>query len=661
MNKYSRFNRDQLLYLALGAGAAAYLFITRQYIAGAILVLGMILVFALLNQLHLFKRKEWDKFTKDSIKKLNSSVVDAATDMVFPVVSFTRDGRISWYNRAFREMTGEKELFEIDEVMKLDVEKIWEEHEPEFIEYEGKVYKPTFIRYTASAGEFEEDKIFLHLTDYSEVKAAQDRKIVTMLAEVDNLNEVLNSAPEDKRPFIAADVEKVLLDYTTEIKGYMKKYSSNKAIIIAPFETIRQEIKKRFPILETIKNIDQGNTLEPTLSIGVSYDSGSVNEDGNAAGVAKELALGRGGDQVVIKTGDKLTFFGGNSREVEKKSKVRSRVVANALEDLINESEKVYIMGHGNPDMDSLGASIGVYTIARALGKKSNIIMDEPHNNVDDMLEKLMETGEYEGIFMNSQDIELPLKDKELLVVVDVHSLGYVTNSEVVENAHRKVVIDHHRRAKDAISGAILSYIEAYASSTSELVSELIQYTSVKPRLSKAEADAMLSGILVDTKYFNFKTGFRTFEAASFLRKAGANTLDLKPFFAYDKELYLLKAAIVKSAEVDKGVAIAVCPSGIKDSLIAAQAADEFMNIKGIHTSFVLIQVKDDVIISARSLGNMNVQVIMEEFGGGGHMTMSGAKVKDDNTENVKNRLKEIIDRKQREEETDESNTSAGR
>ncbi len=661
MEKYSRFNREQLLYIALNMIVFGYLVFTKQYYPAAIMLAALIGVFLLLNKLHLFSKRSWDKFTNDSIKKLKPSVVEAATESIFPIVAFTRDGMISWYNKKFREISGRDPLNEIEEIIPIDTEKIWRGEMPEFLTMEGRVYRPEAIRYTASHGEFEEDLIFLHLTDYTVVKKVEDSKIVTILVEVDNLNEVLNSAPDDKKPFVAAAIEKVLLDYTTSLKGFMKKYSTSKALIIAPYEVFREEVKRKFPVLDKIKNIDQGNTLEPTLSMGVSYDNGTVAEDGNAAGVAKELALGRGGDQVVIKTGDKLNFFGGNSREMEKKSKVRSRVVAHALRDLIAESDHVYIMGHVNPDMDSIGGAIGIHAIARALKKPSNILLDEPHRNVTELLDRLEATEQYGEVFIPSAGFEQGVGEKDILIIVDVHSLGYVLNADVATNSAKKVIIDHHRRAQDAISGVTLSYIEAYASSTSELVTELVQYIAEKPELSKVEADTLLAGILVDTKNFNFKTGARTFEAAAYLRKAGANTLDLKSMFAFDKELYLLKAAIVKSAEIDNGIAIAVCPTGVRDTLIAAQAADEFMNLKGIHTSFVLLQTNDDVIISARSLGDMNVQVIMEEFGGGGHMTMSGARVKNDTTEHVKERLKKILNDKFKEDEADESNTSSGR
>lgn len=653
MDKYSRFKKEQLLYVLLVLGAAAWLLYSAQPIPALILTGLLLVIFVLSNKLQIFKRGEWDKFVNDTVRKLKPSVMEAVTASEFPLVAFTRDGRINWYNERFRTLADLEGTThrEIDEILALEPEKLWKNEVPEFVSFKDRIYKPTLVKYNAAHGEFEEDLLFLHLTDYTEVKAAQDRKVVTMLVEVDNLSEVLNSASEAHRPFIAAEIEKKLLEYANTLKGYMKKYSTNKYIIIAPYEVFREDLKRKFPILDQIKAIEFGNTIEPTVSIGASYDNDYISNDGLAAEQAKELALGRGGDQIVIKQGDKLSFFGGNSREVEKKSRVRSRVIAHALRDLMNESGQIYIMGHTNPDMDCLGSAVGIRAIARALGREAFILMDEPHRNVSEILAKIREEDSYKHAFIPSASILEKIRPQDLLIVVDVHSLGYVLNSELAQANLHKVIIDHHRRAQDAMTGTTLSYIETYASSTSELVAELIQYIVEKPQLLKVEADALLSGIMVDTKNFLFKTGARTFEAASFLRKAGANTLDIRNLLSYDRDLYLLKAAIIKTGEVDKGTAIAVCPAGIKDPLIAAQAADEFLNLRGIHTSFVLAQDENDVVISSRSNGKTNVQVIMEKFGGGGHMTMSGARVKNATTEEVKTKIKEILKTTIREEE----------
>ena len=661
MEKYRRFNREQIPYLVLVGAAILWLLYLRQFIPAAVLALVLLVIFALINQLHLFKRREWDKFINDSINKLKPSVVEAATQAAYPIVAFTRDGLVSWYNDQFRSLVPIETMMDIDEILEVDTDKLWKGEIPQFLTVGERIFKMDLIRYTAAHGEFEEDMLLMVLIDATEIKQAEDRKTITMLVEVDNLSEVLNSAPESRRPLIAAAIEKQLLDYATYLKGYMKKYSNSKSILTAPYEVFREEVKKKFPLLDQIKAINLGNTIEPTLSIGVSYDNESIMADGLAAEQAKELALGRGGDQVVIKRGEKLSFFGGNSREVEKKSRVRSRVIAHALRDLIHESGRIYIMGHNNPDMDCLGSAVGLVAIARSLGKTAFILMDEPFRNVADILTLIKAEPSYAKVFIPSAQALTELASNDLLLVVDVHSMGYVLNKEVAAASVNKVVIDHHRRAADAITGTTLSYIETYASSTSELVTELIQYIVEKPHLYKVEADALLSGIMVDTKYFIYKTGSRTFEAASFLRKAGANTLDIRNLLSYDKELYLLKAAIVKTGEVEKGVAIAVCPAGIKDPLIAAQAADEFLNLKGIHTSFVLAQDGVDVVVSARSDGTVNVQVIMEKFGGGGHMTMSGARVRDSAAEAVKVRIKEILKTTIREDAEDESDIAQGR
>lgn len=661
MEKYRRFNREQIPYLVLVGAAILWLLYLRQFIPAAVLALVLLVIFALINQLHLFKRREWDKFINDSINKLKPSVVEAATQAAYPIVAFTRDGLVSWYNDQFRSLVPIETMMDIDEILEVDTDKLWKGEIPQFLTVGERIFKMDLIRYTAAHGEFEEDMLLMVLIDATEIKQAEDRKTITMLVEVDNLSEVLNSAPESRRPLIAAAIEKQLLDYATYLKGYMKKYSNSKSILTAPYEVFREEVKKKFPLLDQIKAINLGNTIEPTLSIGVSYDNESIMADGLAAEQAKELALGRGGDQVVIKRGEKLSFFGGNSREVEKKSRVRSRVIAHALRDLIHESGRIYIMGHNNPDMDCLGSAVGLVAIARSLGKTAFILMDEPFRNVADILTLIKAEPSYAKVFIPSAQALTELASNDLLLVVDVHSMGYVLNKEVAVASVNKVVIDHHRRAADAITGTTLSYIETYASSTSELVTELIQYIVEKPHLYKVEADALLSGIMVDTKYFIYKTGSRTFEAASFLRKAGANTLDIRNLLSYDKELYLLKAAIVKTGEVEKGVAIAVCPAGIKDPLIAAQAADEFLNLKGIHTSFVLAQDGADVVVSARSDGTVNVQVIMEKFGGGGHMTMSGARVRDSAAEAVKVRIKEILKTTIREDAEDESDIAQGR
>lgn len=663
MDKYTKPDRSQIPFILFSAIIILGLYYFNYQTIALVLALILAVLVVLVNLLPTFRQNQWDAFVQDSSEKLKENVVQAAKEMSFPLVAFNRDGQIYWYNEAFQKAAalGKMEPMEMEEIIKLDIDAIWKEGEADFITMEERTYEPTVVKYHAAVDEFAEDLIFLHLVDVTEVKAAKDQRIVTMLLEVDNLTEVLNTAPEDRRPFIGAAVEKILVDFATSLNGTIKRYSNNKSILICNFESFRTLMKHKFPILDQVKKVDLGNTIEPTLSIGVSYGNEHLLADSEAAQQAKELALGRGGDQLVIKQGEKLTFFGGNSREVEKKSRVRSRVIAHALRDLILESSHVYIMGHANPDMDCLGAAVGINAICRYLEVPSSIVMDENHSNVEDLMAMIAKEESYGAdSYISSADCLERLTAQDLVIIVDVHSEGYVLNKEIAMSEVRRVVIDHHRRTQDAVTGITLSYIETYASSTSELVAEVISYIMDKPKLLKVEADALLAGIMVDTKNFFIKTGSRTFEAASFLRKLGADTVDIRELLSYDRNLYLLKAAIIQNGEVKNGVAVAVAGSGIQDPLIAAQAADEFLNLRGVHTSFVLMQVGPDVIMSARSNGDDNVQVIMEKFGGGGHMTMSGAKVTDGDVMEVKEELMKYIQNLQ-EEEDNESDTLTGR
>jgi c-di-AMP phosphodiesterase-like protein len=380
-----------------------------------------------------------------------------------------------------------------------------------------------------------------------------------------------------------------------------------------------------------------------TLSIGIGRGGETPLENENYAVSAKELALGRGGDQAIVKSGEKLLFYGGKTKEVEKRTKVRARVIAHALVDLIKESNKIFIMGHINPDIDCLGAAVGIYRVVRLLGKDCFIIFDPTNNSVKPILEKIKTEEDYQDVFISSRECIENSDENSILILVDVHSRGYVQNINVVDNFKRIVIIDHHRKSADFIEGALLSYIEPYASSTSELVTEMLQYMIDKPKVKVIEAEALLAGIFVDTKNFCFKTGVRTFEAASFLRRLGAETIDVKKFFADDLDNYLKRAEIIRSVKVFNNIAIAICPEEIEDTVLAAQAADELLNITGIQASFVFVKIKEEIFISGRSLGDVNVQLILESLGGGGHMTMAGAKLKYVTVDEALLKLKDAI------------------
>ncbi|EQB89086.1 hypothetical protein M918_22085 [Clostridium sp. BL8] len=497
--------------------------------------------------------------------------------------------------------------------------------------------------------------ILLYFYDVTEkvklLKNINENKESVMLIEVDNLDDVIKTTAEGTAPQLVADIERTINSYAQNLDAMIKKYASNKYVLTTKDRHIEKEMERKFEILDAIREINVGNKLAVTLSIGIGRGGETPAQNHDFAVTAKDLALGRGGDQVVVKSFEKLSFYGGKTKEVEKRTKVRARVIGHVLLDLINESSNIFIMGHKNPDIDCLGSAIGMYSIIKSLNKECYVVLDGPNNAVKQMLDVLDEDGSYVDTFINIEKTKVYKNEKSLLILVDVHNEGYVLSMDVVNSFDKVVVLDHHRKAKDFIQGTILSYIEPYASSTAELVTEIIQYMVEKPKLSKIEAIGLLAGICVDTKDFYFKTGVRTFEAAAFLRRLGADTIDVKRIFTDDLNVYLMRAEIIKAAQVKNGIAVAKCPPNIEDTVLTAQAADELLNITGIQASFVIVKMEGDAYISGRSLGDVNVQVILESLGGGGHMTMAGAKLKSMSLDEAAEKLNEAIDKYLREGE----------
>ena len=475
-------------------------------------------------------------------------------------------------------------------------------------------------------------------------KELDEKREAVMLIEVDNLDEALKSVPDDSKPLFIAEIERTINSYAQNIEAMVKKYSTDKYILSIQELYVQKEINKKFDILDSIRELNLGNQLAVTLSIGIGRGGKTPLENYDFALAAKDLALGRGGDQAVIKSGEKLSFYGGKTKEVEKRTKVRARVIAHALVGLMEESSSVFIMGHVTPDVDCLGASVGINSAARVLGKKSFIVLEKSNSSIKNIMDKLMEDSDYEGTFIKAEECIQLMDEKSLVILVDVNSKNYVLSKEVMSMTKRFVIVDHHRKSQDCVEGAIISYIEPYASSASEMVTEMLQYMGEKPKIKSIEAEALLSGICVDTKNFYFKTGVRTFEAAAILRRFGADTIDIKKMFSNNLEAYIKKADIIKSAVVEKNIAIAVCPKEITDVVISAQAADELLNITGIQASFVVVKIDEDVFINGRSLGDVNVQVILESLGGGGHLTMAGASLKG-STEDIVSLLRDEIDK----------------
>jgi len=652
MKKYYEFRKIDFLYGLIITVAIVTLFLAGEWLVATGLFVVFIIILFYLNSRNTYKKKKWEKFVVNMITKMSKSTVQTLEQTNIPIILLRDSGEIIWYNKESLELFQVKNHnFQLADITQKSKEEILRLTESGFVEVsiKDKEYHVMVIPVEHKENEFHERLRVLIFNDVSILKEAEEKLSTVVSIEIDNYSDLMNSIDTERKPFLLAEIENFIYSYGHELKAMVRKYENNKFMMVIPEYHINEQMRKKFPVLDAIKNIDQGNSIEPTLSIGVGRGGASPEDNQNLSKAAKELALGRGGDQVVIKSPDNLSFYGGSSKEIEKKSRVRSRVVAHALKDIIEESNRIYIMGHKNPDMDCFGAAVGIKVIAKGLGKKAMIINEEPYLNIMPIYSKIIEIEEYREDIITVQKALSKIRPQDTLIIVDVHANNYVLDQSVVEKFEKVVIIDHHRRTPEQITGAVLSYIETYASSTSELVTELIQYTFEKPDMKIIEAEALFAGIRVDTKSFNFKTGVRTFEAASFLKRQGARTVEVREMFASDLDSYNLKAEIIRQAEIVDKIALAKVYE-IEDVLLSAQAADELANFKDINAAFVLTAQDNDIIINGRSLKELNVQMILEELGGGGHMTMAGAKLADTDMDTAQELLMEAINKHRKEE-----------
>lgn len=650
-NRYNYFSPSNRVYMIIIALLTALLFYYGHNFEGiVVLILFAVLVVYNIKSFEV-KKDEWKKFIEDFSMKLDTATRNTLINLPFPLIITGSQGNIVWYNQNMTSVLKQEEILgkAISTIIKgLDISNIQDSKEKhfEYIKIKERYYNVYTSIVHVSDNKSDKDNIILfYFYDITDAKKIYDNRESVMLIEVDNLDDILKTIDDSQRPLLVAEIERNINSYAQNLNAFVRKYSSNKYVVSVQERYLEEEVKKKFDILDIIREINMGNKLSVTLSIGVGRGGSTPLENHNYANSAKELALGRGGDQVVIKNGERLSFFGGKTKEVEKRTRVRARVIAHALRDLINESSTVFIMGHKNPDVDCLGAAVGLNSIIKSFKQDSYIILDPPTNGIKLLLEKFKKDPDYENVFIGSENCMARMDENSLLILVDVHNKGYVLNEELVKAMKKVVIIDHHRKSADYIENTILSYMEPYASSTSELITEIIQYIIDKPKLKQLEAESLLAGICVDTKNFYFKTGVRTFEAASFLRRLGADTVDVKKLFSDDLSTYIQRSEIIRSAKVENNIAIAVCPPEIEDTVLAAQAADELLNITGIQASFVFVKIEGDVYISGRSLGDVNVQVIMEALGGGGHMNIAGTKLINMSVDDAIKALKEAIDK----------------
>lgn len=462
------------------------------------------------HQLNYYLEKESD--FNQFIKSINKGISENALKSIYPLVLIKEDGEIVWYNNLFNtlksdEENTEKNILSIARGINLD----------DFLKNENNLHQRLSIQnklYDVYATLIEtKNKKNLYLLSFNDITKLIDYETTqesVMLIEVDNFTEVIDKTDDNNRPLLVAEIERTINTYANNLKAMIKRYDTNKYVLSIQDKYIEDEIKHKFNIMEVISKIDKGNSIEITLSIGVGRGGMSPLENHNNANIAKELALGRGGDQVVVKTNDDIKFFGGNSKEIEKRTKVKARVIARALSELIRESSKVYIIGHKNPDMDCFGSAVGLASVVKQLGIGCKIILNNDITAIGYFLNKLNKESKYDDLFISVEEAKSDLDAQTLVIIVDVHNKSYVADLSLVDKVQRKVIIDHHRRSPDMIEHDILNYIEVYASSTSEMVTEIIQYMVDKPKLTRTEAEGLLAGIFMDTKGFSFKTGVRT-------------------------------------------------------------------------------------------------------------------------------------------------------
>lgn len=590
-----------------------------------------------------------------------SETFDTATkyaifNMPFPLIIINSEGHINWYNTPFLEMVQEKEGLldkNINEILlNLDIEALKKEENIK-INYEGKEYL-VYSNYVKNKKTVRnnEEILLLYLVDNNKYKDLKikytDNKSSVAIIYVDNYDDVKSNTPDVNRPILLAEIDRMIRNYFTKYNGLVRKYEKNKYLVVMDNKTLKKLKEKKFDLLDDMRELDMGNKIPITLSMGVSTTEESLNKGQKNASAAIDIALGRGGDQAVLNNRGNYEFFGGKSKAMEKRNKVKARVIGYALKQLINQSDKVFIMGHKNADMDAFGSAIGVLRGTKNMEKEGFIILNELNPSIKNIYEYMtVVQPELKENIIKTSDAKSMITKDSLIVLVDNHKPNFTEAPELLELGEKIVVIDHHRRGAEFVENPVLTYLEPYASSASELVTEILTYMSDDLNLTKFEAEALLSGITVDTKNFSFQTGVRTFEAASTLKRAGADTTSVRQLFRDDYDTFINKADVVKSSKVlYNKIAIGKLDYMAENSLlIAAQSANELLDIKGVEASFVLTIVSDKIHISGRSLGNISVQLILEELGGGGHLTSAGTQIEEVSIEEAEEMLIKSIDK----------------
>ena len=600
------------------------------------------------------RKSEISEQLQDLTLTVDSAAKSSLINSPFPLVILETNGNIVWKSSKFVTEFADIDMDNYIDDLIIDIK--------DEIEKSDNKKRKSVIRqiqigkktYTVQ-GEFAKSKkyerkkspeymMILYFIDETEkVKLKQeneDKKICVGIIMIDNYEEVTQRVDAEQKTQLMAKVESTIYDWVNETNGILVKADRDTYVYVFEQKNLEKIKEEKFAILDSIKNLVRKDKIQLTLSIAISNEGDTERDVYKSASAAMDVILGRGGDQAVIRQNGKYLFFGGKVEEVEKRTKVKARIGAHALEELIKENDKIMIMGHTNPDIDAIGSALGIYRIAKTLEKEAKIVANVETPSIKDLYESIKD--QYQEVFISSETALAQVDSGTLIIVVDTHKKTYVESPELLTKTNKIVIIDHHRRSADFIDNSILTFQEVYASSAAELVTEIIQYTQNEVELSEVEAEALYAGIMMDTKNFTFKTGVRTFEAAAYLRRCGVDIIKVKKWFQSDLESYNTISEIVRKAEIVRdSIGISIYDVQEKEtSLICAKAADELLTIGNITASFVLGLMEDGkVCISGRSIGDVNVQMILEKLGGGGHITLAGAQLENVTIDEAKQEL----------------------
>ena len=603
------------------------------------------------------RSREMLDYIQSVTSNIDSATKNTLQNFPLPMVIFSLDGNeVLYSNESFLAISGEREhSFAVniaDVVPGFSARWLMEgkSEYPELVSLGGRKYRVfgSLVRGSDAPGvkNYVATTYWVDETEYAEISDEFSRsRLVFSIIMLDNYDELVANSTEKDKSALLSEIDDKISVWCSGCNGYLARSDRDKYIFIFEERHLQNFIDGRFSLLDSVRELSTPKGMHPTISIGVGKDGKTITENYKFASLGIEMALSRGGDQAVIKNKYNFEFFGGKTSQTEKRTKVKSRVMANSLSELMRDASEIFIMGHKYADLDTVGSAVGLCCAARALKKKAGIVIDSETNVSKLLVDRMLTLPEYKGIFVTPQDALLAADGSTLLIVVDTNRPEQVESESLLMSCNRVAIIDHHRRAATYIQNAALSFQEPYASSSSELVTELLQYMVDQSDILRFEAEALLAGIMLDTKNFTLRTGGRTFDAAAFLRRAGADTSTVKYLLQTDMRTMMSKFSIVQKAKVYKaGIAIAA-PETPENRVVAAQAADELLNISGVKASFVVCPSPEGIDISARSLGDINVQLIVEKLGGGGNKSTAGAQITGRSQKDVVRDLLTAIDK----------------